>query len=212
MRRATLILLPVGPFCVAALRYLLPYYTADNSLATVQAVDAHPARESAVVWLGLVALITLVPGVIAAAGVLPASRLKTWALALSIPGYLCLGVLLGEDYLLWSGVDSHTDPHQVAHLIDAAHPSVAVGTAIFVVGHVVGTVLLGVALLRSRRVPTAAAWAVVVSQPIHFVATVIAGSPTLDLIGWSLTGVGLAFVARALLADQPKPARELVSA
>ncbi|MDT4929063.1 MAG: hypothetical protein QOF92_1930, partial [Pseudonocardiales bacterium] len=38
-------------------------------------------------------------------------------------------------------------------------------------------------------------------QPLHFIATVIAGSPTLDLIGWSLTGIGLAFVARALLAE-----------
>ncbi|MDT4904689.1 MAG: hypothetical protein QOH52_2705 [Pseudonocardiales bacterium] len=201
MRRLALVLLPVGPLCVAALRYLLPYYNADSSLATVQAVDAHPGRQSAVVWLGLIALVTLVPGVVAAASVLPASRLKTWALALSVPGYLCLGVLVGEDYLLWSGAHAHADPHQIAQLLDAAHPSFNVGIAIFVVGHVVGTVLLGIALLRSARIPKAAAWAVIVSQPLHFIATVIAGSPTLDLIGWSLTGIGLAFVARALLAE-----------
>ncbi len=212
MRRLALVLLPIGPLCVGVLRFLLPYYTASNSLATVRAVDAHPNRESAVLWLGLIALVTLVPGVIAAAGVLPASRLKTWALALSVPGYLCLGVLLGQDYLLWSGAHSHADPRQVANLIDAAHPTVNVGLAIFVVGHVIGTVLLGIALFRTRRIPTSAAWAVTVSQPLHFIAAVIIGSPTLDLIAWTLTAIGLAFVAHALLADKKLPARELVAA
>lgn len=212
MKRVALYLLPVGPLCVAALRYLLPYYTAGSNLATAKAVDAHPGRESAILWLGLLALVTLVPGVVAAVGVLPASRLKSWALALCVPGYLCLGVLLAEDYLLWSGAHSRTDPHVVARLLGAAHPTIAIGIAIFVIGHVGGTVLLGVALLRSGRVPTAAAWAVVVSQPLHFIATVIAGSPALDLFGWSLTGIGLAFVARALLAERPEPARQLVSA
>lgn len=165
MRRVALVLLPIGPLCVGVLRYLLPYYTANNSLAAVRAVDAHPNRESAVLWLGLIALVTLVPGVIAAAGVLPASRLKTWALALSVPGYLCLGVLLGQDYLLWSGAHSHADPRQIAALIDAAHPTVNVGLAIFVAGHVLGTVLLGIALLRSRRIHASAAWAVTSPNP-----------------------------------------------
>jgi hypothetical protein len=201
MRWLALLLLPVGPLCVAVLRYLLPYYTADGSLATVVAVDANPGRESVVLWLGLLALITLVPGVIAAAAALPSSRLKAWALALSVPGYLCLGVILSQDFLLWSGAHAHTDPQQLAQLIDAAHPSLNVGTGIFVVGHVVGTVLLGVALLRSGRIPAWAAWAVIVSQPLHFIAAVIVGSPTLDLIGWTLTAIGLAAVARTLLAD-----------
>jgi hypothetical protein len=212
MKRLALMLLPVGPFCVAVLRFLLPYYTSDGNLATVRAVDAHPGRESAVLWLGLIALVTLVPGVITAATVLPASRLKSWALALSVPGYLCLGVLLAEDYLLWSGAHAHADPQEVAGLLHALHPSIYVGTAIFVVGHVVGTVLLGIALLRSGRVPAWAAWAVTVSQPMHFIAAVIVGSPTLDLVGWSLTGVGLAVVARALLTVETRPVRDPVPA
>jgi len=43
----------------------------------------------------------------------------------------------------------------------------------------------------------------VVSQPLHFVATVILGSPTLDLIAWSATAVGMAMAARALLQEAP---------
>jgi len=212
MRRAALLLLPIGPFCIAALRYLLPYYTADNNVAIVQAVNEHPGRESAVLWLGLVGVLTLVPGLIAAAAILPPSRLKAWAMGLAVPGYLCLGVLLAQDSLLWSGAHSGADPKQVTLLLDSLHPSMMVGLGVFVVGHVLGTVLFGIALLRSGRVPAWAAWAVAVSQPLHFIATVIAGSPTMDLIGWSLTGVGLAVVARALLADDALAARELIRA
>jgi hypothetical protein len=212
MRRAALLLLPIGPFCIAALRYLLPYYTADNNVAIVRAVNEHPGRESAVLWLGLVGVLTLVPGLIAAAAILPPSRLKAWAMGLAVPGYLCLGVLLAQDSLLWSGAHSGADPKQVELLLDSLHPSMNVGLGIFVVGHVLGTVLFGIALLRTGRVPAWAAWAVAVSQPLHFIATVIAGSPTMDLIGWSLTGVGLAVVARALLADDALAARELIRA
>lgn len=212
MRRAALILLPVGPLSVALLRFLLPYYTADGSLATVQAVDAHPTRQSAVLWLGLIALVTLVPGVIAVASWLPPSRLKAWAVGLCIPGYLCLGVLLAEDYLLSAGTAAHTDPHQLAAQLDAIHPSFDVAIAIFVVGHVVGTVLLGVALLRSGRIPAWAAWTITVSQPLHFVAAVIVGSPTLDLVAWSMTAVGMAVVARAMIAEPSHHERELAVA
>ena len=199
MRRVALLLLPVGPLCVGLLRFLLPYYTADGNLATVRAVDAHPGRESAVLWLGLIAIVTLVPGLLAAATALPPSRLKSWAIGLAVPGYLCLGVLLAEDYLLAAGASAYTDPHQIAAQLDALHASYDVGTAIFVIGHVVGTVLLGVALLRSGRIPAWAAWVITVSQPLHFVAAVIVGSPTLDLVAWSMTALGLGVVARVLL-------------
>jgi hypothetical protein len=74
---------------------------------------------------------------------------------------------------------------------------VLVAGVVFVVGHVVGTVLLGCALLRVAVVPRAAAWAVLVSQPVHFVAAVILGSHLLDLVGWGLNAVG--FLAIALL-------------
>lgn len=211
MRRAVLMLLPIGPFCIAVLRYLLPYYSADNNLAVVQTVNDHPGRESAVLWLGLVGLLTLVPGFLAASTILPPSRLKAWAMGLAVPGYLCLGVLLAQDSLLWSGAHSGADPHQVALLLDSLHPAMDVGIGVFVVGHVLGTVLFGIALLRSGRIPRWAAWAVVVSQPLHFIAAVVVKSPALDLIGWSLTGVGLAVVARALLAEEalaaPEPVR-----
>jgi hypothetical protein len=198
---ATALLLPLGPAAVAVLRLILPYYTAGSSEEIVGEVGRHPGAQSAVLWLGFIAVLTLVPGVIAAASLcrVAAPRLTSWALALAVPGYLALAVLLTTDHVLWSAQEAGLSTTQTAALLSAAHPTVGISTGIFVVGHVVGTVLLGIALVRSRRVPAWAGWIVAVSQPLHFVATVILGSPQVDFVAWSLTAVGMAVVARELL-------------
>ena len=194
-------LLPVGPFAIALLRLALPYYTADGVPATVAAVQDHPARQSAVLWLTYIGVLTLVPGLFAAAGVCrqAAPRLTSWALALSVPGYLSLGMFVGIDHLLWSAQQAGLSSADSTALVEAAHPTTSVALGVFVVGHVVGTVLLGLALLRSGRIPAWAAWGVTISQPLHFVTTVFLGSPQIDFVAWSLTGVGMAFVGRELL-------------
>ncbi len=83
-------------------------------------------------------------------------------------------------------------------MLDAAHPIVGIATGIFVVGHVVGTVLLGVAMLRSHCVPAWAAVITIVSQPLHFVAAVVAPNHTLDGAAWGLNAIGFAAAAVAV--------------
>lgn len=195
------LLMPVGPACVALLRYLLPYFTSSDAEAAVAAATAAPGRQSAVVWLGYLAMLTLVPGVLAAAQVTRDARprLTTAAVCLLVPAYLSMGTLTSVDALLWAGPEAGIDPATSATLYDTLHPTAFISMAVFVLGHVLGTVLLGIALLRSGRVPPAAAWALTVSQPLHFVAAVVVGSPELDLLAWSLTAVGMGYAARALL-------------
>lgn len=209
-RWALALLMPVGPAAVAVLRYVLPYYTADTPEGMVAASYDHSGSQNAVLWLGYVAVLTLVPGVLAAAQLTRsvAPRLTAWSLGLVVPGYLSLAVFASSDNLLWSGVRAGIAQETIATLLDSPHPTIGISQGVFVVGHVVGTVLFGIALLRSRRIPAWAGWAVAVSQPLHFVATVFLGSPTLDLIAWSLTAVGMAMVARALLRETrvPRPA------
>ena len=196
-------ILPLGPAAVAVLRLALPYYTADGNAATLAAVEAHPSRQSAVIWLTYAAILTLVPGLFAAARVCrdAAPRLTTWALALSVPGYLSLGMVGSYDQLLWSVATSHVSPTAGVAVLAAAHPTIDISIGVFVLGHVIGTVLLGLALLRSRRVPAWSGWAIAVSQPLHFIATVILGSPQVDFVGWGLTAVGMAAVAVVVLRD-----------
>jgi len=200
------ILLPVGPAAIAVLRLLLPYYTAGDTASAVTEVAAHPGRESAVLWLGFIGVLTLVPGLVVAARVCrsAAPRLTAWALALAVPGYLSLGVLLAYDHILWSVVQSGLPVAESVRVVEVTHPSIDVAIGVFVIGHVVGTVLLGLALLRSGRIPAWSAWAITVSQPLHFVATVILGSPQVDFVAWSLTAVGMAAVARTVLRDSAR--------
>jgi hypothetical protein len=202
------LLMPVGPAAVGVLRYVLPYYGADGNPEVVAAAARRPDAESAVLWLGCVAVLTLVPGLIAAARLCreAAPVLTGWALGLAVPGYLSLGALLYSDQVLWSATRAGIGPAATVRLLDAAHPTVDIGAGVFVLGHVVGTVLLGVALLRSGRIPAWAAWMLVVSQPLHFVTTVFLGSPTIDLLAWSMTAVAMAVVG-GVLVSEGRPSR-----
>ena len=86
---------------------------------------------------------------------------------------------------------------------------VGIATALFVVGHVLGTVLLGLAMLRSGCVPAWAAVITTISQPLHFVAAVIVPNHTLDGAAWGLNAVGFAVAALAVAA-QPEHTRRLL--
>jgi hypothetical protein len=203
-RRAALVLavlMPVGPALVAVLRGLLPGFTAGDSRQMAAAVAASPGRESAVLWLGYLATLMLVPGAIAAAGLARkgAPRLAAWAAALLVPGYLSMGALLTGDAVLWAGQSAGLPTAATAALYDHLHPSIDIAVGVFVVGHVAGTVLLGLALLRARAIPASFAWVLTVSQPLHFVAFVVFGIQTLDVVAWTLTTVGMAAAAAALV-------------
>jgi hypothetical protein len=205
LRRSTrwvaALLIPIGPAAVAVLRFVLPYFTADDPSTVVQNVIAHPGRQSLVLWLGFIAVLTLVPAVLWV-GRLTRRRAPTVtaaALLLAVPGYLSLGWLAGSDVLLWIGAREGVDPGTLARMYEAAHPTSNAAAGLFVLGHVIGTVLLGIAMWRSRTVPRWAALMTIVSQPLHFVAAIIVMSPSLDLIAWGMNAVGFAAAAAAVL-------------
>lgn len=200
-RTLAAVLLPVGPAAVAVLRFVMPYKTVDDSTAIVHQVAAHQSAESAVVWLGFLATLTLVPGVLAVGKVARASapRLTAAALALVVPAYLCIGWLVSSDAAVLFSVRHGLSTSVAADSYESIHPVALVAGAVFVVGHVVGTVLLGCALLRVDAVPQVAAVAVLVSQPLHFVAAVILGSHGLDLFAWGLNAAGFAAVGLLVL-------------
>jgi hypothetical protein len=154
-----------------------------------------------VLWLGYLATLTLVPGVLAAASLARrgAPRLATWAVALLVPAYLSMGALVTGDAVLWSGHRAGLSAETTGAVYDDLHPSIGVAVGVFVLGHVVGTVLLGLALLRSRAIRAPFAWALTISQPLHVVAFVVLGVQALDVVAWALTTVGMAAAAVALV-------------
>jgi hypothetical protein len=195
------VILPIGPAAVAVLRFILPYTTADVSSDVVRLVSAHQTAQSAVVWLGFLACLTLVPGVIYAGRIVgrAAPRLAASATVLLVLGYLSMAWLtVGDAYLLF-GIRQGLPADSVAEMYDGVHAAATVAAVLFVIGHVLGTILLGVGMLRGGTVPVWAAVATIAAQPIHFVAAVIVSSQTLDLFGWGLNAVGFAALSFAVL-------------
>ena len=195
------LVLPIGPLAVAGLRYVLPYFSASTPRETATDVLAAEGRQSVVLWLGLIATFTLLPGVLAVGRLTRrgAPKMTAAAMLMVVPGYLALTYMIGSDLVLWTGARAGLDPSALAELADTVHPTSNIAAVVFVVGHVIGTVLLGLALLRSSSVPAWAAIVTVVAQPMHFVAFVILGSPALDCASWAANSVAFAVVAVAIL-------------
>jgi hypothetical protein len=204
------ILLPIGPAAIGILRFVLPYNTVDEPAAMAAKVAGNLGAQSMVIWLGLVGTLTIVPAVIWIGRLTfrAAPRLTTVALALAVPGYLALGVIMASDVLLWTGLRNGLDPGTVAGLLTNSHPATGVAEALFVLGHLLGTVLLGAALWRTRTVPLWAAIVTTFSQPLHLIAAIFLFSRPLDLVAWMMTAVGFAAAGGAgLSANRPQRSR-----
>lgn len=87
----------------------------------------------------------------------------------------------------------------MTQILAVTHPALDVAVGIFLIGHVVGTILLGSALWRSRAVPRWAALLTIVSQPLHIVAAVVLVSHPLDLAAWAMQAVGFTAAAWAVI-------------
>jgi hypothetical protein len=195
------LILPIGPAAVALLRYFLPYNTTDDLPTIADKIVGNLDRSSMVIWLAYVAILTLVPAAYSVGHLTRRSVpwLTAIALGLLVPGYLSLPWTASSDLFTWSAGTAGLDPTAIVKAAEVTHGSMNLAGLVFVIGHVFGTILLGIALWRSRIVGRWAAVAVVISQPIHFVAAVIVSSHSLDLVGWGLQAVGFAAVGWAIL-------------
>jgi hypothetical protein len=194
------LLLPLGPLTVAFIRLILPYYTPDGPSKVVAGIAAAPGRETAVVWLSLLLVFTLVPSVIVAGRVTirRAPVLTTIAWILLVPGFIALQFAAGDPtYRALVGLDPTTG----ATVIDRLNHMSALSIAdnFFALAHIVGLILLGVAALRTKAVPTVIGWLLIVSQPLHLIFAIIVPSHPLDFGSWILTTIGFAFLARTAL-------------
>ena len=91
-RRALAIALPIGPLAIAILRGILPYKTTDSNTTLAAQVASHQGIETLVVWLTFIAMLTLIPGIIAV-GLMArrgAPRLGTAGLVLAFAGFMSL--------------------------------------------------------------------------------------------------------------------------
>jgi hypothetical protein len=106
---------------------------------------------------------------------------------LALPGYL--GLAAGGPYGDLLAYAVGTDPTldraaaQVLGIGIETSPWTSALGLIFVAGHLLGTIVVGVAALRARALPVWIAVGLAVSQPIHL-TSVLTGIRELDLVGW----------------------------
>ncbi|MBM7786464.1 hypothetical protein [Tenggerimyces flavus] len=197
------VLMPLGPAAVAVLRFVLPYSTPDSPATMVAQIAADPSAQRLVLWLSVVATLALVPGAMAALSLTwrRAPVLSLVTSLLLVPGYLMIGAAGGGvDLFVSAGLARGVDTAVLAALASAtlADPVSSLSTGVFVAGHLLGAILLGVTLLRSGVVRWPWAVLVLVSQPVHLVAAMTGNHP-LDLFAWGATAVGMGAVAVAYI-------------
>ncbi|MGW6199705.1 hypothetical protein ACWF0M_26380 [Kribbella sp. NPDC055110] len=194
------LILPIGPAAVALLRFLLPYNTTDDVPTITSKIVGHLDRGSTVLWLAYLACVTLVPAVYFVGRL--TRRSTPWltgiAVFLMVPGYLSLPVAASSDVFAWSAGTAGLDQASITRVAEVTHGSTDLAGVVFVVGHVLGTILLGIAMWRSGVGGRWAAVAVAISQPLHLTSVIISSHP-LDLVGWGLQAVGFAAVGWAIL-------------
>jgi hypothetical protein len=199
------IALPIGPLLVTITRWIMPYWTTDDGPTMVSKSLAHLDRLNTMAWLSLFMVPALVISLLAIGYVARrgAPVLATIGAALSFLAYVNWSATGNTDFLMLTAGQAGVDPATINKVLDATanhHPVAAISGFGWVIGHILGTVLLGIALLRAKKIPTLAGIAMIVSQPVHLVAAVIVPSRVLDVVaGWGLTTVAFAVVAVVIL-------------
>jgi len=195
---------PVGQF----VQYLVsPIDEGVSAYAQVAQAAAHLARMRWAISLDLFILL-VAPAVLYAGSLAGArvSKLAAAAAGIVFASWLGAGYLLGTDILLYLAATA-PDQAAAAALVDGylSYPVVEGVVVAYLVGHMVGFPLLGVALWRARAVPVWAAGAVAV-WPFLEVLGEASGIRVLAAAGFALLAVG--FGACAVLVVRQLAGRQ----
>lgn len=161
---------------------------------------AHPGLVEVATAGVLVGVLALVP---AALGILrlvrpAAPRTGLWGAALLVAGYVCWVWVSGSNLLVTQlGIDGV----DAAASVDRAQQDYAMGPPafiLFVIGNIVGTAVLGVAVLRTRALPKAAGIGLL-AWPVSHVIGIAVGSEWFEVAGATLEVAALTMLAASTL-------------
>jgi hypothetical protein len=191
---AVIMLVPATSVAIARL-----FQTDDSETRrTLDLIAASPDRQFTFALLGFLGLLCVVPAFLAAARLSRRRRpvLTTVALAVNLVGYLGAFAMPAIDnlYLIGAGLP----PEQrdtAAMVIDKMWSSGIPGlsTNLFVLGHILGAILMGLALRGS--IPTVGWLAMLLTTPVHVLSFVVLQMPALDMAAWLLMTLSFAYCA-----------------
>ena len=161
-------------------------------------IAANPDRQFNFALFGYIGLLTVVPAFLAAARLSRRRRpvLTTVALAVNLAAYLGAFAMGAIDNLYLLGGLLPADQRDVAAIIIDQMWSTGVAgfsTNLFVLGHIIGAILMGLALRGS--IPTLGWLAMLLTTPAHVVAFVVLQMPVVDMAAWLLMTISFAYCA-----------------
>jgi hypothetical protein len=191
-----------APLALAAAMALLPSLAGEwpDVLARLAANETALLAADLLV---VVAIILLIPGMLGLLRIIGRAmpRLAPTAVAMFLVGWLfVLGpVMLDRAQLQIARSGIPRD--QAVALVERLEADAGIGViiGIFVIGHTLGAILLGIAVARARFVPTWAAASIVIAAVLHPIARVGLGSKWLDVFAFSLLALGLAVIGFRVL-------------
>jgi hypothetical protein len=187
------------------LRGVMPYWTDEDQRGIVAGISGSLGRAAALNYLALLSYPFLLLGALAV-GFAVRRRVPVLATVatgilfggLSLASFVGSSDVVAEAMARDGGYDQATIVDVTQLVMD--HPTGIIGILAFILGHLLGMVLLGVAVVRAGLVPWWVGAMIIVSQPVHVVSAVLVPSRALDVVGgWGLTTLGFAFVALAVL-------------
>jgi hypothetical protein len=165
-------------------------------------IAADPRGHFTFALLGFLAMLTVVPAFLAAARLARRRRplLTMIALGVNLVAYLGGWALAAIDNMyLAGGMLPVAQRDGGAALIDAMWSDglAGISTLLMVIGHVLGAILMGLALRGS--IATVGWVAMILSQPGHVFAFVVFPSPVMDALAWGLMALAFAICAVTVL-------------
>jgi hypothetical protein len=170
----------------------------SDTRRTLDLIAANPDRQFTFALLGFLGLLCVVPAFLAAARLSRRRRpvLTTVALAVNLVGYLGAFAMPAIDNLYLIGGSLPPEQRDAAAVvIDKMWSSGIPGlsTNLFVLGHILGAILMGLALRGS--IPTVGWLAMLLTTPVHVLSFVVLQMPALDMAAWLLMTLSFAYCA-----------------
>ena len=173
----------------------------DNTGAEAIALfGAHPSLVRVGLTAGMIGCILIIPAVSGLFRLAPHSRTVLIGGSLMIAGYVCYFGVLHADFRTLAMAEHGGDPALFASVIDAGQADLSTLWVflLFVLGNLIGTSILAVGLLRSRRVPRLAAIGILCWPPLHLIGLIFFGNEVPQVLGAVLQALGFAVCALTL--------------
>jgi hypothetical protein len=164
---------PLGPVMFALAMLVVPYTTNGSAKEIAKDIAAHQGATELSVWLWTVGTVLFLPGLVAVGLLATArsARLGLWGSALFGTGLLAVTVTPSLDTVALGAYDKGVGQGVMVKVADGTNALAVVNVPLFyfIAAHVIGAILLGVALLRGRVIPAWAAWLLIVAMPLNVV-------------------------------------------